>query len=129
MQYGHFDDEKKEYVITKPNTPRSWSNYLGTTEFGSIITNNAGGYSFYKSAAQGRFLRLRFNSIPMDQPGRYLYLHDRDTKDYWSASYQPIRKKPQFYESCHGLGYTVTNTIYNGIEIKITFFVPEHDTC
>jgi cellobiose phosphorylase len=70
MQYGYFDDEKKEYVITRPDTPKSWSNYLGSTEYGAIITNNAGGYSFYKSGGQGRFIRMRFNSVPLDQPGR-----------------------------------------------------------
>jgi N,N'-diacetylchitobiose phosphorylase len=70
MQYGCFDDTAKEYVITRPDTPQSWSNYLGSTEYGAIITNNAGGYSFYKSGAHGRILRLRFNSVPMDQPGR-----------------------------------------------------------
>ncbi|MEJ2568601.1 MAG: N,N'-diacetylchitobiose phosphorylase, partial [candidate division WOR-3 bacterium] len=85
MQYGYFDDDNKEYVIEWQNTPKSWSNYLGSTEYGAIITNNAGGYSFLKSSAQGRFMRLRFNSIPMDQPGRYIYIHDRDSKDFWSA--------------------------------------------
>jgi cellobiose phosphorylase len=92
MQYGFFDDKNKEYVIQRPDTPKSWSNYLGSTEYGAIITNNAGGYSFVKSAAQGRFTRLRFNVIPMDQPGRYLYLRDKDSKDYWSASWQPVGK-------------------------------------
>ena len=72
MNYGYFDDDAKEYVITRPDTPTSWSNYLGSTEYGAIITNNAGGYGFYKSGAQGRFLRLRFNSVPMDQPGTLL---------------------------------------------------------
>jgi len=80
MQYGYFDDIEKEYVIEKPNTPLSWSNYLGSTQYGAIITNNAGGYSFYKSAAQGRYIRLRFNSVPLDQPGRYIYIHDKEAK-------------------------------------------------
>ena len=79
MQYGYFDDEAKEYVVTRPDTPTSWSNYLGSTEYGAVITNNAGGYGFYKSGAQGRFMRLRFNSIPMDQPGRYFYLRAKRT--------------------------------------------------
>jgi len=70
MQYGYFDDKSKEYVITRPDTPRSWCNYLGTTEYGAIITNNAGGYSFYRSSARGRFIRFRANTVPMDQPGR-----------------------------------------------------------
>ena len=90
MQFGHFDDNAKEYVIPRPDTPRPWSNYLGSTEYGAITTNNAGGYSFYRSAALGRFLRLRSNSVPLDQPGRYFYLRDRATGDYWSASWQPF---------------------------------------
>ena len=89
MQYGHFDDDAKEYVISRPDTPRPWSNYLGSLEYGAIITNNAGGYSFYKSALQSRFLRLRSNSVPMDQPGRYFYLRDSETGDYWSSSWLP----------------------------------------
>ncbi len=126
MTYGYFDDEKKEYVITRPDTPRSWSNYLGSTRYGAIITNNAGGYSFFHSAAQGRFTRLRFNAIPMDQPGRYLYLHDRDTKDYWSASWQPVGKPTESYHSeCrHGSAYTTLLSGYSGIETNTTYFVP-----
>jgi N,N'-diacetylchitobiose phosphorylase len=126
MQYGYFDDEAREYVITRPDTPASWSNYLGSTEYGAIITNNAGGYSFHKSAAQGRFLRLRFNSIPMDQPGRYIYLRDRDNGDYWSASWQPVGKPLDRYKSTchHGTGYTVIESDYAGILSRTTYFVP-----
>jgi cellobiose phosphorylase len=126
MQFGHFDDANKEYVIDRPDTPRSWSNYLGSTEYGAIITNNAGGYSFYKSAAIGRFTRLRFNAVPMDQPGRYIYLHDHESKDYWSASWQPVGKPLDQYKSeCrHGSAYTVISSEYNGIETETTYFVP-----
>ena len=77
MKFGYFDDTNKEYVIQRPDTPKSWSNYLGSTDYGAIITNNAGGYSFVKSAAQGRFTHLRFNVIPMHQPGRYVYIFNR----------------------------------------------------
>ncbi len=126
MQYGYFDDINKEYVITSPNTPLSWSNYLGSTQYGAIITNNAGGYSFYKSAAQGRFTRLRFNSIPMDQPGRYFYIHDKDSKDYWSGSWQPVGKPlDQFKSECrHGSAYTKIKSDYAGIQTNVTYFVP-----
>jgi cellobiose phosphorylase len=126
MTYGHFDDDKKEYVITKPDTPQSWSNYLGSTEYGAVITNNAGGYGFYKSGARGRFLRLRFNAVPMDQPGRYFYLRDRDSGDYWSASWQPVGKPLDRYESTcrHGTAYTVINSKYSGIKTEATYFVP-----
>ncbi|MGA3258188.1 MAG: glycosyl hydrolase family 65 protein [Bryobacteraceae bacterium] len=126
MQFGYFDDINKEYVITRPDTPRSWSNYLGSTEYGAIITNNAGGYSFYKSAAQGRFTRLRFNAVPLDQPGRYIYLRDHDNGDYWSASWQPVGKPLDGYKSeCrHGSAYTIISSEYAGIRAETTYFVP-----
>ncbi len=125
-RYGHFDDANREYVITRPDTPRSWSNYLGSTDYGAIITNHAGGYSFFQSAAQGRFLRMRFNSIPMDQPGRYFYLRDRDNGDYWSASWQPVGKPLDQYQSVcrHGTGYSIIESSYAGIATETTYFVP-----
>ena len=126
MRYGYFDDENKEYVIERPDTPRSWSNYLGSTEYGAIITNNAGGYSFYKSAAQGRFMRMLFNSVPMDQPGRYLYLRDNKIGDYWSASWQPVGKSLKEYKSeCrHGTAYTKISSEYSNIKTETLYFVP-----
>jgi len=126
VQFGYFDDAAKEYVITRPDTPRSWSNYLGSTEYGAIITNNAGGYSFYRSAAQGRFVRIRFNSVPLDQPGRYLYLRDAESGDYWSASWQPVGKPLEHYKSeCrHGTAYTTISSEYSGIKAETTYFVP-----
>lgn len=126
MQYGYFDDNAKEYVITRPDTPQSWSNYLGSTEYGAVITNNAGGYGFYKSGAHGRFLRLRFNSVPMDQPGRYFYLRDNDSGDYWSASWQPVGKPlDQYHSVCrHGTAYSIFESRYAGIATEATYFVP-----
>ena len=126
MQYGYFDDDAKEYVITRPDTPQSWSNYLGSTEYGAVITNNAGGYGFYKSGARGRFLRLRFNSVPMDQPGRYFYLRDRESGDYWSASWQPVGKPLDAYQSTcrHGTAYTIIESRCAGIASETTYFVP-----
>lgn len=126
MRYGYFDDDAKEYVITRPDTPQSWSNYLGTTRYGAIITNNAGGYSFYRSGAQGRFLRMRFNSVPMDQPGRYFYLRDQESGDYWSVSWQPVGKPlDQFKSTCrHGTAYTIISSDYAGITAEATYFVP-----
>lgn len=126
MQYGHFDDAAREYVVDRPDTPRAWSNYLGSTEYGAIVTNNAGGYSFYRSAALGRFLRFRTNAIPMDQPGRYLYLRDRASGDYWSASWQPVGKPLETYKSVcrHGTAYTIIESQYAGIRSEATYFVP-----
>jgi N,N'-diacetylchitobiose phosphorylase len=126
MKYGYFDDDAKEYVITRPDTPQSWSNYLGSTEYGAVITNNAGGYGFYKSGAKGRFLRLRFNSIPMDQPGRYFYLRDKDSGDFWSASWQPVGKPLDQYESeCrHGTAYSKFTAKYSKITSEATYYVP-----
>jgi cellobiose phosphorylase len=126
MQFGHFDDDAKEYVITRPDTPRAWSNYLGSLEYGAIITSNAGGYSFYKSALTSRFLRMRPNSVPMDQPGRYFYLRDGETGDYWSSSWQPVGKPLSKYKSVcrHGTAYTIITSRYAGIETESTYFVP-----
>lgn len=126
MKYGYFDDDKAEYVITRPDTPTSWSNYLGSTVYGAVITNNAGGYGFYKSGAQGRFMRLRFNSIPMDQPGRYFYLRDQEDGDFWSASWQPVGKPLDQYKSeCrHGTAYTIITSEYKGIKSETKYYVP-----
>ena len=126
MQYGYFDDKNKEYVITRPDTPRSWSNYIGDTRYGGVITNNAGGYSFYKSAGQGRITRFRFNSIPMDQPGRYIYLRDKNSRDYWSASWQPVGKPLDKYRSevRFGTGYAAFKSEYDNIETETNYFVP-----
>jgi len=130
MKFGYFDDPNREYVITRPDTPASWSNYLGDTNFGAVITNNAGGYGFYKSGAQGRYLRLRFNSIPMDQPGRYFYIRDMDDGDYWSASWQPVGKPLDQYESVchHGTAYTTIESKYAGIVSEATYFIPLDQT-
>jgi N,N'-diacetylchitobiose phosphorylase len=126
MQFGHFDDDAYEYVITRPDTPRPWSNYLGSTEYGAIITNHAGGYSFYRSALNQRFLRFRSNSVPLDQPGRYFYLRDRDNGDYWSGSWQPVGKPLDKYKSTcrHGTAYTIISSEYEGISTETTYFVP-----
>ena len=97
MNFGYFDDDNREYVITKPNTPAPWCNYLGSPEYGAIISNNAGGYSFVKSGANGRILRYHFNSD--DTPGRYIYLRDDENGDYWSASWQPVGKELTEYKN------------------------------
>lgn len=126
MKYGYFDLENKEYVITRPDTPAAWSNYLGDPEYGAIITNNAAGYSFVKSGANGRIGRFRFNSM-MALPGRYIYLYDQESKDYWSASWQPVGKPLDQYKSVcrHGTAYTVLESEYAGIKSETTYYVPD----
>lgn len=126
MRYGHFDDAAKEYVITRPDTPRAWSNYLGSRRYGAVITNHAGGYSFYRSPAEGRFLRFRYNCVPAEQPGRYYYLRDAESGDYWSASWQPVGKPLDKQETtCRfGTGYAVITSRYSSIETETTYFCP-----
>ncbi len=126
MKYGYFDEKAKEYVITRPDTPSAWANYLGSPEYGAIISNNAGGYSFVKSGANGRIIRYRFNSAPLDQPGRYVYIRDLDDKDYWSASWAPVCKPMDDYKSeCHhGTAYTVISSEYKKIKAETMYYVP-----
>jgi len=130
MEYGYFDDEKREYVVTNPKTPKPWVNYLGSPLYGALVSNNAGGYSFAKSGANGRILRYVFNNF--DQPGRYIYLRDNESKDYWSASWQPVGKDLNEYKSeCHhGTAYTNIMADYSGIHSEALYYVPlncEHE--
>ncbi len=124
MRFGYFDDEKREYVITRPDTPAPWANYLGSPEYGALISNNAGGYSFAKSGANGRILRYVFNNF--DEPGRYIYIRDNASKDYWSASWQPVGKDLSEYKSeCHhGTAYTKMLASYSGINTEAIYYVP-----
>ncbi len=128
MNYGYFDEVNKEYVITKPNTPTPWANYLGSPAYGAIISNNAGGYSFVKSGANGRIIRYHFNSD--DTPGRYVYLRDDETNDFWSASWQPVAKPLDVYKSeCHhGTAYTNMVAEYAGIKSEVLYYVPLNKT-
>ena len=124
MQYGYFDDEQREYVITRPDTPAPWVNYLGSPEYGAIVSNNAGGYSFAKSGANGRLLRYVFNQF--DRPGRYVYIRDNANGDYWSASWQPVGKDLAVYQSeCrHGTAYTKMRAKYADISSEVVYYVP-----
>ena len=129
MKYGYFDLENKEYVITKPDTPAPWVNYLGSPEYGAIISNNAAGYSFVQSGANGRIARYRFNSN-MALPGRYIYIRDNDSSDYWSASWQPVGKPLDEYknECHHGTAYTTIKSEYANIASETTYYVPNGKT-
>lgn len=124
MNYGHFDEQNKEYVITRPDTPSPWANYLGDPNYGAMISNNAAGYSFEKSGANGRILRFRFNSSSNDLPGRYIYI--KDENDYWSGSWAPVCKPiSEFKSECrHGTAYTVISSEYKGIKTETAYYVP-----
>lgn len=124
MKFGYFDDAKREYVITRPDTPAPWANYLGDPNYGAVISNNAGGYSFAKSGANGRIIRYVFNNF--DQPGRYMYIRDNKSKDYWSASWQPVGKDLESYKSeCHhGTAYTKMLADYDNIHSEALYYVP-----
>ena len=126
MRYGYFDDRNREYAIERPDTPMSWVNYLGTGDYCGIISNNAAGYAFHKSAKSARLLRMRFNSVPTDRPGRYVYIRDNSSADYWSATWQPVAKPLARYRTqCrHGLGYSRFLTRYAGIRTNYRVFVP-----
>ncbi len=125
MNFGYFDLKNKEYVITRPDTPSPWANYLGSPEYGAIVSNNGYGYSFVKSGANGRISRFRFNSN-IGLPGRFVYLRDRKSGDYWSCTWQPVGKSLDEYKSeCHhGTAYTTVKSEYSGIKSEITYYVP-----
>jgi cellobiose phosphorylase len=116
MKYGYFDDRNREYVITQPDTPLPWINYLGCQEYYGIISNTAGGYSFYRDARLRRLTRYRYNNAPMDLGGRYIYLRDDESHQFWSPSWQPTRHDIENYSCRHGMGYTVIGSTYSGIE-------------
>ena len=108
MRYGHFDNENREYVVDRPDVPVSWTNYLGLRDLCTVISHNAGGYAFYKSAEHGRVTRFRANGVPLDRPGHYVYIRDDDSGDYWSISWQPVGKSLDHarYQCRHGLSYS-----------------------
>ncbi len=127
MKYGFFDDKNKEYVITDPRTPNPWINYLGNEDFFSLISNTAGGYSFYKDAKLLRITRYRYNNVPADTNGRYYFINDGGT--IWNPGWQPSKTPLDTYECHHGLGYTRFHSSKNGIVADLTAFVPLHETC
>jgi len=124
MKYGYFDDPNREYVITRPDTPLPWINYLGCQAYFGIISNTAGGYSFYRDARLRRLTRYRYNNAPFDCGGRYIYLRDDASGEFWSPSWQPTRRNLQNYVCRHGMGYTVISSEYGGIEASTRYLVP-----
>lgn len=122
MKYGHFDDKAREYVIDNPRTPWPWINYLGNKDFFSLISNTAGGYSFYKDAKFRRLTRYRYNGVPMDAGGRYFYIKDGDT--VWNPGWKPTKTELDSYECRHGMNYTRIKGEKNGLRAELLFFVP-----
>jgi len=124
--FGHFEDSSREYVITRPDTPLPWLNYLGQDDFFGLCTNCAGGYTFWRDAKLRRLTRYRYNNIPMDLGGRYLYLRDGDT--LWNPMWKPCRTSLDRYECRHGLGYTRITSEKNGLAVEVLFFIPPGET-
>ena len=126
-RYGYFSKETYEFVITRPDTPTPWVNYISNGKYSGLISNTGGGYSFYRDPKNSRITRWRYNSLPIDRPGRYLFIRDRDTGEYWSPTWQPTATQLDSYECRHGLYYTRIISSYGGIKASITYFVPEAD--
>ncbi len=126
MRYGYFDDNHREYVIERPDTPLPWINYLGSEEYFGIISNTAGGYSFYKDARLRRLTRYRYNNAPLDSGGRYIYIRDDDAPEprFWSPTWQPTRRQLDEYECRHGMGYTTIRSTFGGVAAQTRYFVP-----
>jgi N,N'-diacetylchitobiose phosphorylase len=129
MRYGYFDNENREYVITRVDVPVSWTNYLGVKDLCTVISHNAGGYSFYRSPEHHRITRFRPNGVPLDRPGHYVYLRDDQTGEYWSISWQPVGKDLQqaLYECRHGLSYSRFSCDYRDLHAEQTLFIPLDD--
>ena len=129
MQYGYFDNDRREYVINRVDTPASWTNYIGVNDYCAVLNQTAGGYSFYKSPQYHRVTRFRPNGVPLDRPGHYVYIRDDETGEYWSVSWQPVGKPldEAAYTCRHGLSYSTYACDYREIEASQTVFVPLGD--
>ena len=127
MQYGEFDDQAREYVIEKPQTPYPWINYLGSQDYFCLLSNTAGGYSFYRDASERRITRYRYNNVPTDSGGKYYYIYENG--EFWSPSWAPVKKELDFYECRHGMGYSKIKGSRNNISAEILYFVPLGADC
>jgi cellobiose phosphorylase len=123
-EYGYFDEAAREYVITRPDTPTPWLNYIGEGRYGGIVSNTGGGFSFDRDPRNRRVTRYRYNSIPVDQPGRYIYLRDQETGEYWSPTSRPVKAALDSYECRHGAAYTRISGARRGIWAEVLYFVP-----
>ncbi len=126
-KYGYFSDDGREFIITRPDTPQPWLNYSINGKYHALITNTGGGFSYYISPLNGRITRRRYNSLPEDRPGRYLYIRDNKSGEYYSPTWQPTLTDLEDYECRHGRGYTTISSSYKGLSHKVTFFVPKDE--
>ena len=122
MRFGHFDDARREYVITTPKTPYPWINYLGSEQFFGLVSHQGGGYCFYRDAKMRRLTRYRYNNVPTDSGGRYFYINEGG--DTWTPTFMPMKKELSFFECRHGLGYTQITGTRNGLRAEVLYFVP-----
>jgi cellobiose phosphorylase len=122
--YGYFDVDAREYVITRPDTPTPWLNYIGEGRYGGIVSNTGGGYSFDRDPRNRRVTRYRYNAIPVDQPGRFIYLRDQESGEYWSPTASPVKRDLEGYECRHGTAYTRIKSTFKGVTAEVTYFVP-----
>ena len=127
MQYGHFDDARREYVITTPKTPLPWINYLGSEDFFTLLSNTAGGYSFFRDARLRRLTRYRYNNAPLDQEGFHIYI--KDGESVWNPGWQPVQAELDRYECRHGMGYTTIEGAKNGLSVLQELLVPVGENC
>ncbi len=129
MRYGRFDDENREYVIERPDFPVSWTNYIGVRDLCAVLSHNAGGYSFYRSAEHHRITRFRQNGVPLDRPGHYVYVRDDESGEFWSISWQPVGRDlaRARYEVRHGLSYSRFLCETEGIQSEQLVFIPIED--
>lgn len=128
MNYGHFSEDGREYIITRPDTPRPWTNYLTNGRYCAICSQTGGGYSFFETSGYNRITReLPQTIVLQDRPGRYVYLRDADSGEYWSANWQPVRREVCDFEARHGMGYTKIRYKCNDIESQLTYYVPQRD--
>ena len=127
MQFGHFDDPQREYVIHTPRTPLPWINYLGREDFFALLSNTAGGYCFYKDARLRRITRYRYNASPMDADGFHIYI--KDGEEIWNIGWQPSQTELDSYTCRHGLGYSIIESCRRGVQARQELLVPRGDNC
>ena len=127
MRFGYFDDERREYVITSPQTPLPWINYLGVEDFLTLVSNTAGGYSFYRDARLRRLTRYRYNNCPLDSEGFHFYI--KEGESVWNPGWQPVQAELDSYRCRHGLGYTVIEGAKNGLRVSQEMYNPLREHC